>query len=333
MKVLRGFMDVDLEAAETVVSIGNFDGVHIGHQAVINSAVRAAQRRGSMSVVCTFDPHTRVFLRPDAPPRLLETLQQRLDAIETLGVDVVVVIPFGKEVAELPRQQFVDDFLRHTLGSAELHVSEAFTFGAGGKGNVAYLQAQADDDGFVVKVVDSVVAGGRPVSSTRIRDALAEGRVGDAAQLLGRPFSIVGEVVAGAGRGHDLDAPTANLAVDNTFVPGRGVYVTNARLDGARYAAISNVGVRPTFEDDGELTVETHLLDRDMSLYGERMELSFLKKLRDEMQFDSAEALASQIAQDVGQAAEYAAAEGENVRYTADVSSRAPAAEGRRRQR
>ena len=319
MKVLRGFADIDLGSAGTVVSIGNFDGVHIGHQAVINSAVRAARGRDLMSVVCTFDPHTRVFLRPDAPPRLLETLQQRLDAIETLGVDVAVVIPFGKVIAELSREEFAGGFLRGALGAVELHVSEAFTFGAGGQGDVEYLQGVASEHQFTVRVVASVMSEGRPVSSTRIRDAVAEGRVADATELLGRPFSLVGKVVSGAGRGRDLGAPTANLAVENTFIPGRGVYVTEARVAGVAHPAITNVGVRPTFEDDGALIVETHLLDQRMSLYGEPMELAFREKLRDERRFESADALAAQIAEDVREAADWVAAEDENVRYTADV--------------
>jgi len=143
--------------------------------------------------------------------------------------------------------------------------------------------------------------------------------VADATELLGRPFSLVGEVVSGAGRGRDLGAPTANLAVENTFIPGRGVYVTEARIAGVAHPAITNVGVRPTFEDDGALIVETHLLDQRMSLYGEPMELAFRKKLRDERRFESADALAAQIAEDVREAADWVAAKDENVRYTADV--------------
>ncbi len=327
MKVLRGFAGIELGDAGTVVSIGNFDGVHIGHQAVIGSAVRAARQRELMSVVCTFDPHTRVFLRPDAPPRLLETLAQRLGAIETLGVDVAVVIPFDKAVAALPREEFVTDFLCRALGTVELHVSQAFTFGAGGKGNVEYLETIAAEHGFGVQVVGSVMSGGGTVSSSRIRDALEAGRVAAAAALLGRPFSLVGTIVAGAGRGRGLGAPTANLAVENTFTPGRGVYVTEARVAGVAYPAITNVGVRPTFEDDGELTVETHLLDHRASLYGEPMELAFRKKLRDEARFESADALAAQIAEDVRQAVEWTANANENVRYNADVSPRVPAGE------
>ena len=321
MKVLQGFTDVDLQGAGSVVSIGNFDGVHIGHQAVIGSAVQSGLEKGLMSVVCTFDPHTRAFLQPDAPPRLLETFDQRLQAIAALGVDIVVVIPFSEVVAESSRDNFINEFLVGSLGTQELHVSEGFTFGAGGAGNVEYLKKVASRHGFSVRVVGPVIVGSRAVSSTRVRDAVAEGRVSDATQLLGRPFAIVGEVVAGMGRGRSLNAPTANLKLENGFVPGDGVYVTEARLAGRGYKAVSNVGTRPTFGLNGELTVETHLLDCEIELCGERLELAFLERLRDEIKFESPDALATQIAEDVRQASNYVAINNENVRYTADVLS------------
>ena len=321
MKVLHGFTDVDLQGVGSVVSIGNFDGVHIGHQAVIGSAVQSAMKRGLMSVVCTFDPHTRVFLQPDSPPRLLETFDQRLRAIEALGVDIVVVIPFSKLVAEFPRANFINEFLGVALGTTELHVSEGFTFGAGGAGDVEYLKRVAPQNGFKLRVVGSVMAGSRVVSSTCVRDAVAEGRVSDAAEFLGRPFALVGEVVAGMGRGRGLNAPTANLKLENTFVPGHGVYVTEARLDGVSYRAVSNVGTRPTFGPEGELTVETHLLDCEIELCGKQLELAFLEKLRDEIRFESPDALATQIAEDVRRASNYVAISDDNLRYTASVSS------------
>ena len=321
MKVLQGFTDVDLQGAGSVVSIGNFDGVHIGHQAVIGSAVQSGLEKGLMSVVCTFDPHTRVFLQPDAPPRLLETFDQRLGAIAALGVDIVVVIPFSKMVAEFPRDNFINEFLVGSLGTVELHVSEGFTFGAGGAGDVEYLKKVAPENGFNVRVVGPVMAGSRAVSSTRLRDAIAKGRVSDATELLGRPFVLVGEVVTGRGRGRGLNAPTANLDVENIFVPGNGVYVTEARLGGGSYKAVSNIGTRPTFGPSGKLTVETHLLDCEIELYGEQLELAFLERLRDEIKFESTDALATQIAEDVRQASNYVAISNENVRYTADVSS------------
>ncbi len=321
MKVLYGFTDVDLQGVGTVVSIGNFDGVHIGHQAVIGSAVQSALEMGLMSVVCTFDPHTRVFLRPDASPRLLETFDQRLQAIEELGVDIVVVIPFSDTVAEFPRDNFIYEFLGAALGTVELHVSEGFTFGAGGAGDVEYLERVAPQNGFKLRVVGPVMAGSRAISSTRVRDAVAEGRVSDAAEFLGRPFALVGEVVTGMGRGRGLNAPTANLKLTNAFVPGNGVYVTEARLAGVSYKAVSNVGTRPTFGPEGELTVETHLLDCEIELCGKQLELAFLEKLRDEIKFESPDALATQIAEDVRRASNYVEISDDNLRYTASVSS------------
>lgn len=305
MEILRGFGDISLSSAGCVVSIGNFDGVHRGHQAVIGSAVAAARAAELASVVCTFDPHTRVWLEPDKPPRLLETLDQRIRAIESLGVDVAVVIPFGREVAKQPRREFVRRFLEGALHATQVHVSQGFTFGAGGQGNVDYLQRVAAAHQFAVHVVAAVVADGTPITSTRIRDAIAAGSMEEATALLGRPFSIGGEVVSGAGRGRELDAPTANLALGDRFVPGRGVYVTEVRVDGEVLAAVTNVGVRPTFEVNGPLTVETHVLDRQLSLYGRRIELAFLKRLRGEVQFDGPQALAAQIRRDVRDATRY----------------------------
>jgi riboflavin kinase/FMN adenylyltransferase len=305
MEVVRGFGDVSLAPAGSVVSIGNFDGVHRGHQAVIGSAVEAARTTGLASVVCTFDPHTRVFLQPDKPPRLLETLEQRIRAIEGLGVDITVIVPFSHEVAEQPREDFVQHFLDGALHAIELHVSKDFTFGAGGQGNVDFLRSIAADHQFELHVVAAVVADGRPISSTRIRDAIAGGYMEEATELLGRPFAVTGEVVAGAGRGSDLHAPTANLACGDRFLPGRGVYVTEVRVDGEVLAAVTNVGVRPTFGDDGPLTVETHVLGKQLPLYGQCMELAFLKRLRGEIQFDGPQALAAQIRRDVEDAARY----------------------------
>jgi len=278
MQELRGFADVALDVRGSVVSIGNFDGVHRGHQAVIGSAVAAAAVAAAtkahlVSVVCTFDPHTRVFLHPHNPPRLLETLRQRVQAIERLGVDIALVIPFRRDVAERPRAEFVRRFLVNSLRTAELHVSKDFTFGAGGRGNVEYLCGVAAQHGFELHVVPAVMANGTPISSTRIRDELEAGRVEEAATLLGRPFTLSGNVVSGAGRGRSLAAPTANLELTDRFVPARGVYVTQVQANGERHGAVTNVGVRPTFSDGEDLTVETHILDREISLYGERIEL------------------------------------------------------------
>jgi len=305
MEVLRGLQGITLDVPGSVVSIGNFDGVHRGHQAVIGSAVAAARAAGLTSVVCTFDPHTRVFLYPNRPPRLLETLEQRIHAIERLGVDVTVVIPFVREVAQVPRETFVHDFLLGALHARQLHVSKDFTFGAGGAGNVGYLQDLAADNGFELHIVPAVMAGGAPISSSRIRDAIAVGDMEQAAEMLGRPFAITGEVVHGAGRGRRLHAPTANLDVHGRFLPARGVYVTEARVGDRAHPSVTNVGVRPTFEQDGAVTVEAHLLDDGVDLYGEHIALAFLTRLREEMRFQDAGALTEQIRRDVAAAQRY----------------------------
>lgn len=315
MEVLRGFEQIDLQLDGAVVSIGNFDGVHRGHQAVIGSAVAAARAASLTSVVCTFDPHTRVLLHPERPPRLLETLEQRIEVIGELGVDITVVIPFVREVARVPRDEFVQRFLLGALRARQLHVSKDFKFGAGGAGNVDYLRQIAPRLGFELHVIPAVMANGAPISSSRIRDAVAAGDVGEAAALLGRPFVLTGEVIAGAGRGRELDAPTANLDFGHRFVPAPGVYVTEARIDGVPHEAVTNVGVRPTFGGQDGLTVETHLLDGGGSLYGKQVAVAFLQRLRDEQRFDGPAELAAQIRRDVAAA----------MRYFADARERGPA--------
>lgn len=304
MRVVRGFLDLERLEGTSRVSIGNFDGVHRGHRAVIGSAVEAARRHGVQAVVCTFDPHTRVVVDPRHEPDLLQTLQQRLAAIEELGVDLTVVIPFGEETARVEAETFVQRFLRGILRAGGVHVSQGFRFGRGGAGDVELLRRLAGVHDFDLEVVPPVVHEGEPVSSTRVRDRLREGDVVGAAALLGRPFALAGRVVEGAGRGRELSTPTANLDFDNGCVPAAGVYVTQARLDGDVYPSVSNVGFRPTFGGDEDLTVEAHLLDRPQQpdLYGKEMELAFLRRLRDEKTFESPETLKAQIRQDIQRA-------------------------------
>ncbi|MFQ5742919.1 MAG: bifunctional riboflavin kinase/FAD synthetase [Acidobacteriota bacterium] len=302
MRVVRGFRDLAMEHSASVVSIGNFDGVHRGHQAVINSAADDSRRRGLISVVCTFDPHTRIFLEPESPPRLLQTLDQRLAVFEGLGVDVAVVIPFNQEVASVAPETFVEGFLRDTLEAAALHVSDGFTFGRDGSGSVDYLRHVAPQHGFEVTVVPPVFDEQGAISSTRVRQLVLVGQVEAAARLLGRAPALIGTVVRGAGRGQGTAAPTANLDPENGCLPAPGVYVTEARLRGEGHRSVSNVGFRPTFGSSEQLTVEAHLLDYGGDLYGERLELAFLKRLRDEIAFDSVDSLAAQIRQDVERA-------------------------------
>lgn len=304
MRIVRGYRQLGLTLDAPAVTIGNFDGVHRGHQQVMQAALTAARRRGKEAVVCTFYPHTSVVLRPQSAPPMLQTLEQRLAAIADLGVDLAVVIPFDRELAATGHRSFVDEFLRGELHVGSLHVSKGFSFGRDKAGSTAYLERRAGECGFSVERVPPLVLEGAPVSSTRIRELLARGDLSTANELLGRPYAVVGPVVKGAGRGRQLRIPTANLAVRNGCLPARGVYVCDARVMGGVHPAVTNVGRRPTFDGSEEIVVEAHLLDGPTDLpggefYGDEMELAFLARLRDERRFESVEQLRSQIGRDI----------------------------------
>ncbi|NKB89985.1 MAG: bifunctional riboflavin kinase/FAD synthetase [Acidobacteria bacterium] len=298
MRVVKGFYDLGVGLPASAVTIGNFDGVHRGHQRVMKAAVTAGRDAGIPAVVCTFEPHTLKILRPDRAPSLLQTLEQRLAAIEQLGVDVVVVIPFDDEVAATGRRRFVDEFLCDELRVQSLHVSRGFSFGRGRGGRTEYLEERAAEKQFTVVRVDAAQETGDTVSSSRIRAAVTEGRVADAAAMLGRPYSLSGTVIHGSGRGAQLGAPTANIAPLNECLPGPGVYVGQLQGPDLDASAVMNVGVRPTFTSTDELSFEAHLLDFDGDLYEAEVELRFIDRLRDERRFESPDALSEQIQAD-----------------------------------
>jgi riboflavin kinase/FMN adenylyltransferase len=268
------------------VAVGTFDGVHLGHREVI---------RGSDTVL-TFDPHPLQVLRPEAMPKLLHSFAVKRDVIATLGVDELVVVPFDREFAAQGHDRFVDDVLVERLGAAYVSVGENFRFGRAARGDADYLRSRTE---FETRVVPIVEVDGETVSSSRIRALVAAGEVAVAARLLGAPFTLEGEVVAGDRRGRELGMPTANLVPDDRLAcPGHGVYT--AMADG-RPAAI-NVGVRPTFESGRGVLIEAHLIDFDEDLYGRTIRLAFLTRLRGERRFDSVEALIEQMHRDVADA-------------------------------
>ncbi len=304
MRVVRGFRHLDLGLARPAVTIGNFDGVHLGHQEVMRRTVEGARQRDVAGVVCTFDPHTLAVLSPD-PPSPLQTSGQRIAAIESVGIDVAVVIPFDREIAAVGRRRFVDEFLIAELDVGSLHVSEGFSFGRERAGRASYLEGRAEDTGFRVERVPPVLVDGEPVSSTRIRRLIGDGEIEAAACLLGRPYALAGEVVTGRGRGRLLEAPTANLEIGRACTPRRGVYVAEVRVDGEVHQAVANIGKRPTFEAAGELVAEAHLLEFSESIYGREIELALLRMLREERAFSDGSALAAQIQEDVRQTRRY----------------------------
>ena len=287
-----------------VATIGNFDGVHLGHQAILVSVTTAAKARSAPSLIITFDPHPLAVVSPGRRPKLLQTRRQKLETLESCGVDAALILPFDRALASLDGEAFFGGYLAERLRFASVHVGRNFRFGRARGGNLHVLEAIGRARGFTVVGVPHVEIDGEVVSSSAIRTAVEGGEVERARAMLGRPYTVTGRVVRGDGRGRLLEFPTANLAVDNELIPRRGVYVTETSAFATRFPSITNVGVRPTFGGT-TLTVETHLLDVDEDLYGARIDVRFLARLRDEMRFDGPAALADQIARDVAAATSY----------------------------
>jgi len=289
----------------TVVTIGNFDGVHRGHLALVTRATHEAERRGVPAVALTFDPHPAAVLRPDAVPPALQSLEERVATLRAHGCDAVEVIAFDAELAALSAEAFVEDLLVGRLGAELVVIGENFRFGAGATGDIGLLRDLGARLGFAVEAVGLVDLGDGPVSSSAIRALLAAGDLEAVTRGLGRRFTLSGEVVRGEGRGRTIGVPTANVAVAaGRALPADGVYACWARASGDRpVAAVVNVGWRPTF-DGTSRTVEAHLLgDDDPDLYGQVLELEFVARIRGEQRFDGPEALVARIGEDVVAAA------------------------------
>lgn len=301
MRHIRALSEANLESP-AVVTIGVFDGVHRGHQRVIKRLLEAAEAAGAVSVVLTFYPDPELVIRGPQPRYYLTSPDEKARLFGELGVDLVVTHPFDDEVRHVRAAEFVDRLVKH-LNMAELWVGEDFAMGYQREGDIAFLEAQAAEKGFVLRIVDLMDAGGDKVSSSRIRQTLAAGDVEEAQYCLGRPFRVEGEVVVGDRRGQTIGVPTANVAVpDERAIPAHGVYAAWAWVGGQRVKAAVNVGVRPTFDGTRRTIVEAHLLDFDADLYGQTLTLGFVAHLRGEQRFDGVDALVTQIARDVEQA-------------------------------
>lgn len=306
MRYVAGSDALDRPLRNPVVTVGNFDGLHRGHRAIMNIVVRRARELGGEAVVYTFEPHPRKILQPERAPGLLTTLDQKLELLEEVGVDVVVVEPFTSGFARTPARVFIQEHLYARLRPVELYVGYDFHFGRDREGSMRLLTEMGPRLGFSVTIVPEITVGEGDVNSTRIRGLLREGSVEEAATMLGRPYSVRGRVVEGDRRGRGLGFPTANLAPENEVLPARGVYAGRLRLldegdppAGRLRGAVTNVGVRPTFEGEERVLAEAHVLDFDGDLYGRRVELSFRHFLRPERRFEGVDALRRQIAADV----------------------------------
>ncbi|MGQ9682816.1 MAG: bifunctional riboflavin kinase/FAD synthetase [Anaerolineae bacterium] len=285
----------------TIVTIGAFDGLHIGHQALVRDLVAHAKATLSLSALITFHPHPRAVLRPWLSPKVLTTPGDKAALLAQMGLDVLVLLRFSHRMAAMPADEFVR-LVQERLHMCELWVGRGFALGRGREGDLAALQRMGREMGFQVRVVEPVCLDGRPVSSTWVRELLAAGQVAEARRLLGRPYSLAGEVVQGQQRGRCLGYPTANLAVrPERAVPPDGVYAVYAWLGDERWPAVANVGVRPSF-DMRTRTIEVHLIDYQGDLYGRDLVVEFVERLRAERRFDEVCDLVRQIALDVERA-------------------------------
>ena len=298
------------ELRRAAIVIGNFDGVHRGHLALIETARRLADNTGGEVAALTFDPHPARLLAPGLAPPLIVSLERRAELLGEAGVDVVVVEPFTRELAAVEAEAFGADVLGRDLRAAHVVVGYDFSFGKGRRGDTTMLGDLGERHGFGVSIVRRVSIHGLTCSSTKVREFVLEGRVEGAAVLLGRPFEITGTVVRGAGRGRGIGYPTANVQGEAELLPKAGIYAARAELldDAgavtASHVAALSVGTNPTFVAGGGLTVEAYLLDFDADLYGRRLRLQLIERLRDELRFDSVDALTKQIAADVARTRE-----------------------------
>jgi riboflavin kinase / FMN adenylyltransferase len=284
-----------------VLALGNFDGLHRGHMKIVERVRRSALEHGRTPVVLTFDPHPTRVLRPDKAPPLIMTLDQKVETLAGAGMQGVAVVRFTAEMSHWEPETFVRAVLADWLAVSEVWVGSNFLFGRNRSGTFAVLEALGEPYGFRADKIDPVCFKDVAVSSTRIRRLIGEGRVDEAAALLGRHPFIDGTVVPGDARGRMLGFPTANLQTVNELLPPHGVYATVARVGADLYPAVTNLGMKPTFGDAAGATIETHLLRGGRDLYGERLRLYFVQRLRDERRFDSADALKAQIEQDCRQ--------------------------------
>jgi riboflavin kinase / FMN adenylyltransferase len=292
----------------TVVTIGNFDGVHLGHQKILSGVIERARAENATPAVLTFFPHPSRVLRPSQAPPLLITLEQRLAAIEAAGIEAAMVLQFDAELAKVTAEDFVKRFVVETLRARAVMVGGNFRFGHRQAGDAKLLGELGRRWGFEEHIVPPVEIDGVVVSSSAVRQALAEGKVEEAARLLGRPFALAGNIRPGTGQGRKLVVPTLNLATEQECLPKIGVYATETLVEGKSYRSATNVGMRPTF-DGGRLAVESHLLDFSKNLTTGPMEVRFLKRLRDEKKFSGPEALREQVLKDIAQVKEFFASE------------------------
>lgn len=308
MRTLHSLEELPHNRPCPVATIGNFDGVHLGHQKLMRELVDRARLIGGTSTVVTFDRHPLQVLAPNNAPRMIQTLRQRLATLEALGIDLTVVIPFTPRLAQMSGREFAAVILWEKLALQEIYVGPNFAFGHRREGSFNLLKEVGEEKGFTVGKIPQVQFRGSRVSSTAARQSLLSGQVALARRLLGRPFALEGEIVHGAMVGAGIGFPTANLRTENDLLPRRGVYVTILSVRGRKHRGVTNIGVRPTVtsgEPAPALSIETHLLGFQGDIYGERVQLEFLMRLREERRFQGKGQLVAQIGADIARSRRY----------------------------
>jgi riboflavin kinase/FMN adenylyltransferase len=298
MRILHGLPSYPPDLRPSVTALGVFDGIHLAHAKVLQTAVERARALGIAAVVCTFDPNPAAVLRPGEAPAPIATLDENMARIESIGPDATLVIPFTLEFSKMEAEAFVDDVLVKTLGVREVVVGFNHTFGRGARGTAALLKELGDRRGFATHVLPPLQVNGQTVSSSAIRDSLRDGDVERARDFLGHPYQVSGTVARGAGRGRTLGFPTANLRPDRPLILAAGVYAARVRWNDTRGDAVVNVGYRPTFGEN-QYWIEAYVFDFSGDLYDCRLTIEFLSRIRPEMKFAGVEALRRQVAEDM----------------------------------
>jgi len=309
MDVIRGSENIPESLKGACVTIGNFDGVHLGHRFIFRRLVEEARRDGHPAVAISFDPHPKMVLHPERRPfYLITTLEEKIRLLAGLGIDAFILIPFSLEYAKTTAEMFVREILWERLRIRRILIGHDYTFGRGREGNEAFLTEAGQRLGFEVEVMNAFCVGDTVISSTKIREALLAGEVRFAATLLGRSYNLAGRVISGNHRGVRLGFPTANLAPDKELVPARGIYAVRVLWKGKRHDGVLNIGFNPTFAD-GKRSIEVHIFDFHQDIYGEPIEILFIEWIRDEVRFESPEKLIVQIKRDIARTREILRAE------------------------
>jgi riboflavin kinase/FMN adenylyltransferase len=298
MQLITDLSAIKTPIARSVLTLGNFDGLHIGHQELVRMVIKRAGELDAVSMVVTFRPHPLKVLAPEKCPALISIYEEKIRLFERLGIDVLVKIPFTLDFSSMSPEAFVKDILCGLLGAREIFVGYNYRFGKGRSGTTETLRTLGRECGFVVREIDQISLDGEVISSTKIRDLLRNGEVEHAARLLGRNYAITGIVIKGDGRGKELGFPTANIAPKHAIVPSNGVYAVRLDVRENRYEGVANIGVRPTFGKE-QPAIEVHIFDFNEDIYGEEISVFFIGKLRDERKFGSAVELIEQIRADI----------------------------------